>query len=463
MKNRSGPAQSRHRNRAGAALAIAVLILCAAPVIRSADVTITIDETNVLHTTEDSFHGTNFVALWNNTGDSPGAVKAFSQLGARVVRFPGGVPCQWYDWKDPLATGWSKLSPENAWMFAKTANAKMLFQTNSANDAGGVNKDTKGNYKFDSSGAHAAEWVKFCKEKKIDVAFWEIGNEPEMDAPAQAKKSQDDIFKWYNAKFDEQAKAIRKEDADAKIMGPASTNTWFWWHEKNLEKFIAAEGNKTGTGLVDAVSIHWYPGAGAATFEKNRGAAQGWASSCEYLRGVIAANDSRPLPLYITEWNWGAGDKDDSNSFLGNALGCADCLGMFLRTGVAGHTHFCLQHVKRGWGVLAMSGDSIPQNAPNPTYFALAMASHLYGKVLELKNSADESNVLSAYATQNDGGVEVMLINKTKDPQSVTLAFKNLKVEGKQATIYTLKGVKGTPGDSDVVYNGYHVAQAAGI
>jgi hypothetical protein len=444
-----------------ARFAVFVLLLLGASVCRAGEVTVTIDDTKVLFTTPEAFHGTNFCALWNDTGDSPGTVKAFSQMGSKLLRFPGGVPCQWYDWKEPLATGWTKITPENAWGLAKSGGATMLFQTDSANDTAGENKDTKGKYKFDSSGAHAAEWASWAKEKKIPVAFWEIGNEPEMDAPGNVKTSQETIFTWYNAKFEEQAKAIKKADPDAKIMGPASTNTWFWWHEKNIDKFMKAEGNKSGSGLVDAVSIHWYPGGGGAPWEKQRGTAQGWTGCMDYIKKAITDNDSRTLPLYITEWNWGAGDKDDSNSYLGNALGCADCIGMFLRTGVAGQTHFCLQKVQRGWGVLGMSKDSVAQNAPNPTYFALAVASHLSGKVLEVKNSADEGNVLSAYATRNDKGLEVMLINKSDAAQTVKLAFSKFNPDQKKVLTYTLKGAKGNPLDSTVVYNGVEAPKPA--
>jgi hypothetical protein len=419
-----------------------------------APIAIKVDCGKVLHTVSENFHGTNFVALWNATCDSPGTVKAFSQMGAKLVRFPGGCPCEWYDWKEPLATGWTPLTPEKAWNFAGSGGASMIFQTNVANDKEGQNKTTKAPYKFDSSGEHQAGWVAWANEHNVKVAFWEIGNEPEMDAPGQHKKSQADVYKWYNAKFEEQAKAIKKVDPEAKTMGPASTNTWFWWHEGNMEKFIKAEGNKSGTGLVDAVSIHWYADAGGAPFEAKRGTAQDWAKCYNFLRGMIDANDSRNLPLYITEWNWGAGDKNVSGKQLGTALGNADCIGMFLLTGVAGHTHFCLQKIDHGWGVLGMKGEAAGENSPSPTYFALTMASRLWGKVLTVANSADEKNVLSAYATQNDkGAVDVMLINKSSSEQTVELSFDSFTPKSKEAKVFSLKGSSGKSTDTSVVYN----------
>ena len=419
-------------------------------------VRIDIDAGTVLHTVDErNFHGINFVALWNDTGDSPGTVKAFSQMGMGLVRFPGGCPAEWYDWKEPLATGWTELTPERAWAFAKAGGAKMVFQTNAATDKTDKNKKTGDPYTLSSSAAHAADWVADARKKAISVAFWEIGNEPEMDAPGQHKKTQEAVYAWYNAKFAEQVAAIKKIDPAAKAMGPAACNTWFWWHEKNLEKFMKAHGNKEGSGLVDAVSLHWYLEGGSGSWEQKRGGAQGWEKCMDYIRGAIKQYDTRDLPLYITEWNWGAGDKCDGAKRMSNALGTADCIGMFLRTGVAGHQFFCLQKIGRGWGVLAMKQDCRPQNEAAPTYYALCLASKLGGKVLSVKNGADEANVLSAYATRHaDGSLQVMLINKSASPVAVTLGFTGYTCQGKRVQTWTLAGAKNSAADTDVVFNG---------
>jgi hypothetical protein len=419
-------------------------------------VLVQVDATKTLHrVSESEYHGMNFVALWNDTGDAPGAVKAFAQMDMRLVRFPGGCPCEWYDWQEPLATGWTVLTPLRAWEFAKAGKARMVFQTNVANDGGGSNKTTHLPYRFNSSGAHAADWVRFCREKGIDVAFWEIGNEPEMDAPKQFKNNQDKVYQWYNEKYAEQAKAIRQADPKARIMGPAACNTWFWWHEHNLKKFLKAHGNKQGSGLADAISLHWYPEGGAGAWEKKRGAAQQWVGCMNYIRGAIQEFDTRDLPLYITEWNWGAGDKNDGAQKVSNALGSADVVGMFLRTGVAGHTFFCLQKIKRGWGVLAMKQDCRPQNDAAPTYYALRMAALLSGDVLATTNSVDEKNTLSAYAARrSDGSVRVLLINKSAERLAVALSFAGYSPADKPVLIYDLAGTGASAEDTEVVYNG---------
>lgn len=410
-----------------------------------------VDTGKVLHEVGPDAHGTNLVALWNDTGDSPGAVRAFSQMGLGLVRFPGGVPAHWYDWKDPLASGWTELTPERAWRLARAGGARMVFQTNAATSEGGRNEKTGKPYRFDNSAAHQAEWASFCRRNGIDVALWEIGNEPEVDAPEPFKKDQSTIYAWYNEVFEKQARAIKALDPQARVLGPASTNTWFWWGEGNLAKFLRAHGNRHGTGLVDAVSLHWYPGGGDGPWESKRGEAQAWAEAMKFVRGVIEENDSRPLPLYVTEWNWGGGDQNTSARKLSNALGCADSVGMFLRTGVAGHTHFCLQKIDRGWGVLAMKADSRPVDRPSPTYFALVLAARLHGRILDVASDLDAKNVLSVYGAQTeDGAVRVLLINKSGDRIEAGLSLPGRS----EALVETLVGVDGGIEDEDVVFNG---------
>lgn len=435
-----------------------------------------VDVARVLHTvSETAYHGINFVALWNPTGASSGTVQAVSQMGMHLIRFPGGCPAHWYDWKDPLATGWTRITPQVAWGLAKAGGARMIFQTNTANDGTGTNKSTGQVYRFDSSGRHAADWVQYCQAEGIEVAFWEIGNEPEVDAPASVKAahSQEAIYAWYNTKYREHVEAMRIADPKARFLGPASCNVWFWQAKGNLARFLKAHGNRTGSGLADAISVHWYPEGGSGPWEQRRGVAQDWASHMSFLRKTIAQHDTRALPVYVTEWNWGAGDKNDSGQWLANALGTADVIGMFLRTGVAGHAFFCLQKIRRNWGVLATRNDGRPENDAAPTYYALVLASRLGGEVIEVSNSADERHVLSAYATRRTKGpLAVMMINKGHRPLKVEVGMEGAHPAGTRARVYTLEGVTsgatrpqydhgidpppivGNPLDTDVVFNG---------
>ena len=259
--------------------------------------------------------GTNLVALWNPTADSPGTVHAFAQMGMKLLRFPGGVPAQFYDWEKPLDSGWSLLTPERAGTMAQAGGAQMVFQTNIANDKTEHDKKTGKTFRFNSSGEHQAGWVSFARENGITVAFWEIGNEPEMDAPQPIKaraRARTAIYDWYNAKYAEQVKAIRPVDPDARVMGPAATNTWFWWHEKNLEKFLVAHGNKQGTGPgrrdLPAL-VHRRRGDLGETPRRRTGLAAGaWTTSTASSPNTTRANSPSTSPSGTGP----AADKDDS-------------------------------------------------------------------------------------------------------------------------------------------------------
>ena len=62
-----------------------LLVLLPAMLPLPAAVVVTVHDTRVIHTLPPRFHGTNFVALWNPTGDSPGTV-------AKSHRYERGIP-----------------------------------------------------------------------------------------------------------------------------------------------------------------------------------------------------------------------------------------------------------------------------------------------------------------------------------------------------------------------------------
>ena len=413
----------------------------------------TIDTATVLHRTGDQYHGTNLTALWNDTGVTEASTKAFATLDLRLVRFPGGVPCQWYDWKTPLDSGWSTTTPELAWSLAQASGASMVFQTNTATKSDGNDEKTGKHYSFDNSAEHQADWVSAAAQAGMKVAWWEIGNEPEMDAPKEHKGNLDHVYAWYNKVYTDQVTAIRARDGKAKILGPASTNTWFWWNQQCLGKFLKAHGNRSGDGLVDGVSLHWYPETDKGDWIKHSGAAQEWAEAMVFIRKTIDENDTRPLPVFISEWSWGGGMNHKGNSGMANALGTADIIGMFERTGVAGHTHFCFQRIDGNWGVVALAKDERPANEPSPAYFALALASRLRGDVLPVNHTANERNDVSAYAARDKQMLRIMLINKQATPRPVQLALTKAMAVS-EVTVNELKPVDGSIGATEVILNG---------
>lgn len=414
---------------------------------------ISINTTAVINSVDEHFDGINHVAFWHSTHDHPRAKAALNQMHLGLLRFPGGVPCHWYDWEYPLATGWTPMTPLRVAAFAHNAGARVIFQTNTRN------YDPAPDRRFDPSGAHQAGWVTYAQLHGINVAFWEIGNEPEIDRPDHVPNDQDAIYAWYNAVYRDHATNIWARDPQARILAPASCNVWFWWGLDNLGKFLRAHGNVQGSGLADAISLHYYPEGRAgsvADWNTHRNKNLDWERCMtNYIIPTLRALDTRPLPLYITEWNWGGGTDNTSARTLANALGCADIVGAFRETGVKGHTHFTLHHINNNWGVLATESDYRPQCEVSPTYHALRLAALLGRDVLKVTHSADRGNVLSVYAARDPvhNTYHVMAINKSNNPVPLHFNFINYSPAGKTLLVHTLRGITGSILDDNVILN----------
>lgn len=235
-------------------------LFCSLAVIRSmaADATLTVDYNTVVRTLAPEFNGVNYVAYWDSIQGSTGSREALRRSGGvKLVRFPGGAPADWYDWANPLADGWSSTSPLNLWNYASPIGAKVIFQTNPTS-----------NHNNNPSGTHAADWVTYCVNNNIQVALWEIGNEPDLNLVNDWDFA---AMQWYFDKFNEQAPAMRARLPGTKVAGPVGANAWFWWGRHSLEMFLQRCGNNA-----DAISLHWYYTGGDPTYDQIKVAAQNW-------------------------------------------------------------------------------------------------------------------------------------------------------------------------------------------
>src|SRR6185295_2018566 len=136
----------------------------------AADATLTVDYNTVVRTLAPEFNGVNYVGYWDNIQGSTGSREALRRSGGvKLMRFPGGAPADYYDWANPLLDGWSSTTPLGLWNYASPVGAKVIFQTNPTS-----------NHNNNPSGTHAADWVTYCANNGIQVALWEIGNEPDL-------------------------------------------------------------------------------------------------------------------------------------------------------------------------------------------------------------------------------------------------------------------------------------------
>ncbi len=423
-------------------LAVAILVPVIAPALASGAVSVVVHDTTVTSTVRQDYTGTNFVAYWNDLGADPTSINDMKASRFGLVRFPGGIPCDWFDWQAPGSAGNRTIA--EAWALANAGGGKLLYQTNI--------------YDANGTGQNSATTVKaidaYMKANGIQVGMWEGGNEPEYGP--QKTQPAATYMATYNATFGLQYDALKSVSPSIPMIGPGTTLI------SNLALFLQAHGNKSGDGKVDGVSLHWYAGGGF-NFpgpDYRRNAAQTLlANFINDAKAQIALYDTRALPIYITEWNWinpgGWGDYD--YTFTG--VNDADIVGMMHQLGVAGNTQFCLGTIAQSYGMIAnWDGYRAPMRGDvNAPFLALTLAQKLGTSVLEVANPADAGTTLSAYATKtSDGKIQVMLCNRNPDlAQDVTLSFTGgYNPDGKALEISTLQNTAGTWAVNSSIMNG---------
>jgi MYXO-CTERM domain-containing protein len=422
------------------------LLFTPARAARAAD-TIAVNTTLVTHQLPDTFHGVNYAGFWDTAQGSPTSAAALALTATRVVRFPGGDPGDWYDWQcpyytsgtpacpsSPTSASWSSTSTADLYQWAKPFGGILYLQTNYQGNS--LPNPPNQTYAVNSP-ENAAAWATWTHQQNIRALF-EIGNEEDI----KMTQADDAVFQPYVTAFDAQAKAIHAASPATTVIGPAGTNEYYWWALDSLGMFLKAEGNAHGTGQVDAVSLHFYVGT---TWSDSIGIPQSWAASAgpwAFIQQTIAANDSRALPVYISEWNLGNATSA-VNTSVGHALLIADMIGAFADAGVAGHEYFDIHCASacdpNSWGLLYGSGDGAPLDTPTVNFYALALWKVMGMRVLSLTQSADPSSSVSAHATtRGDGSVQVMAINKTANSQPLSITLTGYTAQAGGVSEYVL-------------------------
>jgi len=255
----------------------------------------------------------------------------------------------------------------------------------------------------------------------------EVGNEEDM-ALAGANTAQDDArFQPYIDAFKAQATAMHQADPNVKVIGPACTNEWFCWNRDFLGMFLRQTGHHAPNAPLDpsspgGFSLHYYAGS---TWSDSMGVAQTWSSRMwQYTQDVIQQNDTRQLPVYLSEWNVGGSDSGNSfNASLGKGLVMADMLGAFAQSGVAQEDYFDV-HTATHHGLLYGTSESRPVDSPTPAYYATAMWGRMGRSLLPLTQSSwvNAGTEVSAYAAKkDDGSLQILAINKQGAAQNITV------------------------------------------
>jgi Glycosyl hydrolases family 39 len=274
----------------------------------------------------------------------------------------------------------------------------------------------------------AAEMVRYVNlEKKYNVLYWGIGNEPTLyDGELKNKGGSYDSDR-FNKEWRAIAEAMKKVDAAIKLVGPeshqfsydfsgASTN-FTEANELWMEDFLKANGD-----LVDIVSFHRYPFprsriSGPASIDELRINTREWDKIIVHLREIIHKNTGRDLPIAITEFNSdyigpsGGVSTPDSHY---NAIWLGDVLGKMIKNGVFMADQWMLTSTA-GLGNLGLIG----RGKVYPSYYTYQMYK-MFAE--ELIYSSSDNPDLSIYsARRKDGALTIMVINLSLEEQAETL------------------------------------------
>jgi glycosyl hydrolase family 39 (putative alpha-L-iduronidase) len=315
--------------------------------------------------------------------------------GIKILRFPGG---EWGDHNNA-----THLQIDQFMDFANKVGATAIF---SVRLLGGTPEQ-------------AAEMVRYTNvEKKYNVQYWTIGNEPTLfDAELKTRGDSYDIQR-FNKEWRSFAEAMKKVDPTIKLVGaeinqfsfdptPGATTNFEPRDEEWFTEFL-----KANSDLVDIVSFHRYPfpssrASGPPSFEELRQNVYEWDKIIMHARELIHEYTGRDLPIAVTEFNSSydksVGGETTPDSHY-NAIWMADVIGRMIKNSVFMANEFALT-AKGGLGGRGLVG---PLDV-YPAYYAY----QLYKKFgNELVYSSSDDPDLSIYAARReDGSITVMVIN----------------------------------------------------
>jgi alpha-L-arabinofuranosidase len=315
--------------------------------------------------------------------------------GIKILRFPAGA---WGDHNDV-----THMQIDQFMEFANKMRAIAIFHVRL----------------LDGTPEQAAEMVRYTNvEKKYNVQYWSIGNEPTLFDAELKNRGETYNTERFNKEWRMFAEAMKKVDPTIKLVGaeinqfsydptPGATTNFGQRDEEWFIEFLKANGD-----LVDIVSFHRYPFpstrvSGPPSIDELRQNAQEWDKVIIHARELIHQYAGRDLPIAVTEFN-SAYDKSvggeatpDSHY---NAIWMADVLGRMIKNGVFIANEWALT-AKGGFGGLGLVG---PLDV-YPAYYAY----QLYKKFgNELVYSSSDDPDLSIYAARReDGALTVMIIN----------------------------------------------------
>ncbi|HEY4414311.1 MAG TPA: alpha-L-arabinofuranosidase [Verrucomicrobiae bacterium] len=419
-------------------------------------VQVTINATNRIRTADARWSGLN-TAVWDSNLDTPQTTNLLSEIGAKILRFPGGSLSDEYHW----GTG---RSLNNTWQWG-------TFFTNFIHVATNVGAQALITVNYGTgTPAEAAAWVRSANiTNHLAFKYWEIGNECYGTWETDSNAVPNDPY-TYAVRAQQYFLAMKTVDPTIKIgvvtaPGEDAYATYTTHSAINPFTGLAHYGwtpvmlsTLKSLGITpDFIVNHRY-----AEYSTPNSAASSdcdalllqstpaWTGDAVDLRqqlnaylGTAATN----VEMLVTENNSEAGAQGRQSTSLVNALYYADSLGQLMLTEFNAYVWWDLRNGSDptgsfdpslyGWrnnGDIAMVGDV---TNCYPPFYAAKLLQHFTAAGDAILAATSDYSLLSAYAARHaNGSVSLLVINKNPVASLNTHLSVNGYQPGTNATLY---------------------------
>lgn len=265
----------------------------------------------------------------------------------------------------------------------------------------------------------AAQAARDAQAANLKVAYWEIGNEPDLFSVNRGDAS------WtpqrYCAAFRAQRRAILQVDPAAKFAGPAVSNTGDKAADF-LEQFVKGCGD-----IVDLLTWHEYPSDGLSSDADALTSVSVIDRDVKRFRALMDSQAGNPLgytrrtPLGVTEYSlsYVSGRPRHLSDQVG-ALWAAEATLRLAENGASVAAYFALQ-ATGGHGLVDLAG------IPRPTLYAFQQLHAFTGSGLAI--SSDDP-ALWTHAAQGGALLTVLVTNTAAEAHQLTAALPGYQLVG---------------------------------
>ncbi len=393
---------------------------------------LSLDASQAVRAVDARWSGLN-TAVWDGNFDTPATISLLGEMGARILRFPGGSLSDEYHWA-------SNTTGTNTWKWGISFASFVHVATNA-----GAQAFITVNY-GSGTPAEAAAWVRQANvTNHLGFHYWEIGNECYGDWETDTNANPHDPY-TYAVRAANYLQQMKAADAAIKIGVVASSgeNSYSNVYSSSHPALNPRTGqiNYGWTPILlatlkslgvtpDFLIYHDYPewtGQESDPFLLQYAVA--WPVTAANLRQMITdyfGSGGTNIELVCTENNSNSGAQGKQSTSLVNGLYYADSRGQLMKTEFNAFVWWDLRNgsdtsgsfdpVLYGWrtnGDLGMIGGGATRYPP---FYAAKLMQYLAQPGDTILNPASDYLLLSTYAARHASGAVSMLV-LNKDPST---------------------------------------------